>query len=299
MGHDRAVPGPGLPSASANPTEGTVHDGPCMSFFHGSTIREHRLRADGTVELPNTGTMTMNDHIESMRREAKRISRATTITHSQALDVLAVQKGFTHWGSLKERLQSRSSPRIDETRGVLTPNGLIEGLIGRSDRTTDGCGDARHLLISGSGATGKTTVLNRMLQEIPDGTTTWSLGTRGDVDGCVMANRTRHPNDRDRDMSEAEYASGARRAIDARAHVLVFDEVSTNNARVILDTVRSDDAPMVIAIIHAADPGYVHDVMRERTGGTAGIVPSDGFALMHMRRDPFTACRVISDIRRI
>jgi hypothetical protein len=42
-------------------------------------------------------------NVEQLRRDAKRLSRAQGLTHSQALDRLAVERGYPNWSQLVKR----------------------------------------------------------------------------------------------------------------------------------------------------------------------------------------------------
>lgn len=70
--------------------------------------------------------MTRHNTVESAKREAKRISRATSITHSQALDVLSVQAGHSHWGSYQKAIEEAE---IAPTKCNI-PYDLITALVG-------------------------------------------------------------------------------------------------------------------------------------------------------------------------
>lgn len=50
--------------------------------------------------------------IERLKREAKRRSRATDLTHSQALDLVAVEHGFRNWSLLAKRSEASVSDAV-------------------------------------------------------------------------------------------------------------------------------------------------------------------------------------------
>lgn len=56
--------------------------------------------------------------IEQFKREAKKIHRASTIPHSQALDQVAIKNGYSNWSLLMKHRGGRDSP---ETKCVRTP----------------------------------------------------------------------------------------------------------------------------------------------------------------------------------
>lgn len=239
----------------------------------------------------------MSEEIETIRREAKRISRATTITHSQALDVLAVQKGFSHWGALKQNIEDRHAPLRRATDGTISPGMLIDRLIRKAVPAGAACRDARHLILSGTSSTGQNTALNLMVRELPDDAVVWLSGTTGDVDLHRIENRDDMAPERPH-MNEKEHLRVAMDATAARADVLVFDEISNVNAKVMLDVARTPGAPMILAIVHASDVEHMIDVVHERAGGRDRIMPDDRFAVMQLRRD-VNGRRVITDIRRL
>lgn len=241
--------------------------------------------------------MSMDDEIEAIRREAKRISRATTITHSQALDVLAVQKGFSHWGALKQNIEDRHAPLRRATDGTISPAMLIDRLIRKAVPAGAACRDARHLIISGVVSTGKSTALNLMIREMPDDVVVWLSGTTGRVDLDRIANRVDMAREGS-DMNEKDHLRTAEAAVKAEADVLVFDEISNANAKVMLDVARTPGAPMILAVVHASDVDHVMDVVSERAGGRDRIMPEDRFAVMQLKRS-MNGGRIISDIKRI
>lgn len=64
---------------------------PDFDVTFGSFIREHGAPADSDQQASRRGPHPMTTTIEDVKRQAKRIARTTTVTHAQALDVLAVQ----------------------------------------------------------------------------------------------------------------------------------------------------------------------------------------------------------------
>ena len=148
--HDRsrALPGPAV--RDGEPDGGTV-PGPIRPMNLGSMIQEHRMRADGTVRLLNQEPDTMKIDIESIKRDAKRISRATTITHSQALDVLAVQNGFTHWGAWLTHIEAEIKRRSDAISDGTTPSALMSRVVQNWNWSGHPMlSGTRHLIASGS-----------------------------------------------------------------------------------------------------------------------------------------------------
>lgn len=51
--------------------------------------------------------------LERFRREAKKLSRESSITHSEALDRIAIRRGFTNWSLLVKH--SEVQPAISKT----------------------------------------------------------------------------------------------------------------------------------------------------------------------------------------
>lgn len=57
--------------------------------------------------------------IEQLKREAKRIHRESSLTHSQALDRVAIANGYSNWSLLMKHRDTRDSPESKSTRTPL------------------------------------------------------------------------------------------------------------------------------------------------------------------------------------
>lgn len=193
----------------------------------------------------------MTTTTEDMKRQAKRIARATTITHAQALDVLAVQNGYTHWGAM---LKARTFGAGQDAQGPVRV--LLEPIHSEPLPQIGGC---RHLLISGGTASGKMTLVNRIVA---------GLGDRSvciiQEDGRIVA----PVGATDRRLSRTDdpfgYPQTITEAIREDPDVLVIGEISTLNAGAVLEAMERCSGPMVISTVHASRVEEIDMTVRAR-----------------------------------
>lgn len=241
----------------------------------------------------------MTTTIEDMKRQAKRIARLTTVKHGQALDVLAVQRGYTHWGALAQDISSKKAttgvPDDDGRNGHLEQTTLCDALektLGRAFPAIAGC---RHLIVSGAEATGKTTLLSLMLDNV---------GANIRVAAIEYTREFRLPPNAvsltfDRtapDAMELE-RKAMDEALSARPDLLVIGGMSFRNVAPIIETMARPDGPMVATIVHATDVRSAHEVIgrRLKEAGRADLTLPPGVGLIQMDREHMMGRRYVSD----
>lgn len=196
-------------------------------------------------------TITTEPSIESVKREAKRITRSTSITHSQALDVLAVQAGFSHWGAYQSHLERISTPPKIPFREVGTTRlGMALASLGHPDPVAAG---ARHLLVSGQTSSGKTTMLMRVKS---------AYGNKAPIASA-------HGFDPTSPDPES----------------VMIGEVSFYDAATLLTAMRTPDGPCVMATVHAADPEQALSQFNARTREGWDLRREDRVVCIQMARD--------------
>jgi type IV secretory pathway ATPase VirB11/archaellum biosynthesis ATPase len=251
----------------------------------------------------------MTDAVEALKREAKKISRATTITHQQAQDVLAVQQGFTHWGALLKGLEAKASgsgslagPEADAA--VIPEYGmkrLLRPLTDTSHTATrlniatmlHDIGEPRLLLIAGGTSTGKTSMMRIILEEFrhdlkvrsigdeivsPRDHKPWIPKTMPDVKSFPIDPEFRMNANSMRSRIEGLAAEATKDDAD----VILFDEVGNHNAAVILHLVETNAAKLIISTIHETNPSRAIAMFLDRAG--ARVEPG-GIALIQMGRN--------------
>lgn len=230
---------------------------------------------------------------EHVKRQAKRIARATTVTHAQALDVLAVQNGFSHWAAYSRHLHADTTmqaPSCTREDGMCV---ILEKMLGRSIPDVKGC---RHLVVSGVAGAGKTTFVNKMLSILAPDTSVVAvedvcevvLPPRGVSIGAILG---------DRNHDEA-WAIG--KALRDAPDILVCT-LRSNNIVPILDAMERRDGTMMIIMAHASDLIGIGNLMA-RYAGHAGRVEAmlpAGVAGVQIEKNHFTGGRNLTEIRRI
>jgi uncharacterized protein YozE (UPF0346 family) len=68
-----------------------------------------RIEAAATAEFKTMTNSFTPAQVERFRREAKKLSRDTSITHSEALDQIAAQQGFANWSLLAKHSTIKSA----------------------------------------------------------------------------------------------------------------------------------------------------------------------------------------------
>lgn len=261
----------------------------------------------------------MTDAVEALKREAKKISRVTTITHQQAQDVLAVQQGFSHWGALLKHLEAKASGSestggSEQGAGTMPEYGmkrLLRPLTDTSHTATrlniatmlHDIGEPRLLLIAGGTSTGKSSMMRIILEEFRQDLKVRAIGDE------VVSTRDDKPwvprtiPDVKSFPIEPEFRMNAnsmrlrieRLAVEATvddADVILFDEVGTHNAGVILHLVETNAAKLIISTIHETNPSRAIAMFLDRAG--ARIEPG-GIAVIQMSRTQYGE-RVIHSI---
>ena len=220
--------------------------------------------------------------VESVKREAKAISRATSISHSQALDVLAVQAGHSHWGSYQSAIVEDLRLAAERRDRTISPMDLLAEIIGRHDYLPPSIREARHMVVSGGTSTGKTTLLNRLLGFVParspiavlEGYPEMPNPAPGRAAMMPLGPRAGHE----------EWLSAYRAASAAGAGTVVFGEISVLNGRAALEAIKTPHGPTILSCIHATSPSEAAEVMFDRSGG-GEVQPEDGIMCVQMARD--------------
>lgn len=241
----------------------------------------------------------MTNQIDTLKREAKKLSRATSITHMQALDVLAVQRGYGHWGAFADHLarlpdvQARAAnehkaagPKASGT----APRELLEHVLGMPLPHLEGC---RHILVSGATSTGKTTLLNGVAAAIPSESRISAV-----EDGYELI----LPDGSNIVTIPAIDAGGTGqdavdRALSTRPDMLFVGEVTTPLAMPVLRTMAMPDGPTVATTIHASDARDAAVAFAQRVAHTErGRLPGR-VAVVHMERTAGGAMHVVEVLR--
>lgn len=294
-----ALHGPAVRNGEPN---GVAVEGPGMShepWIHdpgASDASGQRRKApdDEDHDMTITGQRT----VESIKREAKGISRATSITHSQALDVLAVQAGFSHWGAYQNTIENEIKLRESAFRDGTTPCALLSNVVKNWEWTNDLFPQTRHLIASGGAASGKTTIISRLAQSVPPGI--MSIMCEADQDHVRGAGdirtSTRHGTGPRGGYEEIDYAEALDEAVDLGARIIVFGDVTALNAQTIIKAMQLPHAPTVLATMNASS---VEHAKEKWAGiGDARMIPSGSIMLLHMSR-AIDGNRRISDIDHI
>lgn len=262
-------------------------------------IQEHRTPADSPVVFLIARTKDMKQQevtIESVKRDAKAIARATSVTHSQALDVLAVQAGYSHWGAYqtmlleeeaKERVRiARTIPPIDLIRALIPDMAYVDP---RLERT-------KHLLVCGGTATGKTTLLRRLIDLVPGHAPIALLQESGElvnpnpVEGLVVESETLRRGGYDAYVVSREAAKRN------GAGVLVYDEITIKSAVDVFYAIQDPKGPTVLTTLHASSPEEARVVFGQLIGSMrGGSLWLPDLACIQMRRDP-QGRRVVSEV---
>ena len=251
------------------------------------------MRADGAVRLLNQEPDTMKIDIESIKRDAKRISRATTITHSQALDVLAVQNGFTHWGAWLTYIEAEIRRRSDAVSDGTTPSALMSRVVQNWDWSGHPMlSGTRHLIASGSASTGKTAITTRLAESGPEGVLTIMCGAdRNHVRTSEsLRPSTRRGTGRGGSYDTIDYEEALEEAIDLRAGMIVFGDVTSINAGTVLKAMRLEHAPTIIATINASSIDHAKEKWSAHED--ARMIPSGSIMLIQMNRDVHGSRRI-------
>lgn len=230
--------------------------------------------------------------IESVKREAKAISRATTISHSQALDVLAVQAGHSHWGSYQSSISESLRLAAERRERTISPMDLLSEIIGEYSYLPPAVREARHMIISGGTSSGKTTLMMRLLQSVPERSPIAVLENYPEMRNPAPGRATMMPLGLR--AAHDEWVSAYRSAVEDGAGTIVFGEVSTSNAGAVLEAIRTPHGPTILSCVHAVTPKEAARVMFDRTEGDA-IRPEDGVMCVQMMRD-MTGRRSITEV---
>jgi len=231
--------------------------------------------------------------IESVKREAKAITRATSVTHSQMLDVLSVQAGYTHWGAYQEALVQREKDEADRIARTVRPIDLVKALIPDMAYTPMFLERARHIVVSGGTSTGKTTLVNKILTLVPKSVPIVVLDEHGElVNPNPIPDLTIDMNTVRRTGCEG-YEISRRAAIRNDAGLLVYGEISTRNAVDVLKAMRDPEGPGILTCIHASNSDDANRVFSERLGnGNAYLDLNGSVACIQMIRDPLGIRRI-------
>ena len=259
----------GEPNGVAVEGPGTSHE-PWIHDPGASDASGQRRKApeDEDHDMTIAGQRT----VESIKREAKGISRATSITHSQALDVLAVQAGFSHWGAYQKAVESALREEAEWVCRNIDPVLLLRNTFPSLSQAEPGPGETRHLIISGSTSTGKTTLMSRIMDEVPAQVMKTVLEDHPDLN-IRNANRikveTGSGSDMQPDAIHWEHAYDFARTL--RAGIAIFAEVSSVNAGAIVKAMLQPHGPSIVTTIHASNPKDAAALIRERARVTGPI----------------------------
>lgn len=263
------------------------------------SIQGLRTPADSPVSFLIARTKDMKQQeatIESVKRDAKAIARATSVTHSQALDVLAVQAGYSHWGAYQTVLLECEAQERARIARTVPPIDLIRALIPDIAHLDPRIERARHLIVSGGTSTGKTTLLRRLIDLVPAHAPIALLQEMGElvnpnpVQGLVVEDETL------RRLGYEAYVLSREAAKRNGAGVLVYDEISTRNAVDAFYAFQDPRGPTVLTTIHASSPDQARVVFGERIGSRSiGALYVPDVVCIQMRRD-LQGKRVVSEI---
>jgi len=234
--------------------------------------------------------------IESVKRDAKAIARATSVTHSQALDVLAVQAGYSHWGAYQVVLLEGEAQERARIARTIAPIDLVRALIPDIAHLDPRLERAKHLIVSGGTATGKTTLLRRLIDLVPEHAPIALLQESGElvnpnpVQGLVVEDETL------RRLGYEAYVLSREAAKKNGAGVLVYDEITTRNGVDAFYAIQDPKGPTVLTTLHASSPQEARHVFADRIGsGLRGALWLPDVICIQMRRD-LQGKRVVSEV---
>lgn len=233
--------------------------------------------------------------IESVKREAKAITRATKVTHSQVLDVLSVQAGYSHWGAYQEALMQQQKDEVERIPQTVRPIDLMKMLIAEMPYVRPEVESARHLIITGGTSTGKTTVVNRLLEFVPRGVLVTALEEGREI---MNPNPIGQLDENVREMRRTHsgvYEHTRMLATSKGAGVIVYGEMGSHNTDEVVKAMRQTNGPMVMTTMHATDPSQVRAMISRYSYEGLYLRDDDRIACMQMTRDN-KGVRVISDI---
>lgn len=220
----------------------------------------------------------MNEHHDELRREAKRISRATTISHMQALDVLAVQRGYSHWGALAKTVQSEPPVKEDPgRRGRFNAKETLERTLGHPTTLDRNC---RHIIVIGGTTVGKTTFMNLVMGSLTCATVA-IVDHANEIHDAPGARCVRTSCTEDRMAGDRMLAD----ALNSNVDVVVVSELDALNTTLALRAMADPEGPAIITSIHAYDIDDAHDVVRRKQEPHHSLAIPSGVALVPITRD--------------
>jgi type IV secretory pathway ATPase VirB11/archaellum biosynthesis ATPase len=239
----------------------------------------------------------MNDvkTIESVKREAKALARATTVTHSQLLDVLSVQAGYSHWGAYQQAIVQNEKIEAERLGKAIRPIDLIRALIQDMPHVHPGVEGARHLFVSGGTSSGKTTAMRRLATFVPEGVGVTFVGDEGERVDPFPFDRNGHLASEPRPPQSGASLTARVPKSDGGIGVIFCEEITTRNADELLKAIRDPSGPMVLAGIHASEPSEIREIFAHRSALRHQLRDDDRIACLQMRRDPMGR-RHVSDI---
>lgn len=194
--------------------------------------------------------MIMNAQIENMKREAKKLSRATSITHMQALEVLAVQNGYRTWGNYAQYIEaSTQGIPLPITNSAAphaadyTPQKLLENAFSRHLPHIAEC---RHLIISGPTSAGKTSLFNHIIKSIP---ATSKISAIEETRELLLREDTHLELISRTDFIRQDELAFAK-ALAKSPDILLVGEISTSNVELLCDVMTMPDGPVVATTLH-------------------------------------------------
>jgi len=233
--------------------------------------------------------------VESVKREAKAIARSGTLSHSQALDMLAQKEGLSHWGAYQAGLvdlEARSATRAGRTISLLD---VLHDMLPDLPLTQEVPAGVRHLVVSGGTGTGKTSLLQRLLLHVPTRAPIVVLDEQGELTNP-------NPHDPPRDFTGIHDALGysvgpymyaafgeeAYRMPYLRtcgtAGVLAFGEIDQHNRAVVRQAMSDRDGPAVFATVHGVSPAAAAERLAYDEDG-AYVYPRGEVLCIHLARD--------------
>lgn len=232
----------------------------------------------------------MTATIEEVKRQAKRIARATTVTHAQALDVLAVQNGFSHWSAYGRHLAAGLAPSFNSNAGSV--QGMLERMLGKAIPAIDGC---RHLIVSGIAGAGKTVFVNKLLAASTAGTRVIAVEdvheTRLPPGGVTIA-----PVVADRERGHAQAIEKALSMVPD----IVICTLRPANVAPIMDALNRD-ALMMIVMVHAGDTLGILEIFSRYAAYAGRLDPPfpTGVAGVQIDKSHMTGQRTLTEVKRI
>jgi type IV secretory pathway ATPase VirB11/archaellum biosynthesis ATPase len=233
--------------------------------------------------------------LESVKRQAKAIARGTSASHSQALDMLSVQAGYSHWGAYQEAIAEGERLAAERLARTISPYELVRDMLPDIGWMPQSVENARHLVISGGTGTGKTTALGRLLTFAPKRVPialleeTPELTNPNPIEGLVL-NVAKL-----RELGSPAYEIMRRAAIRNGAGILVYGEISTGNAEDFAAAVADPEGPTVLSTIHASSPDDAVRALRDRLRSRRLPFDLPSVAILQMRRD-LSGHRSISEL---